>query len=139
MAEMTGDHLRQSSFPPVAAIAVAALCLIVGGGIYLAAHIPGPVALGPAYGLLVAALILVGVDAGLLLRLPHFAWGRFFQVGRWALLAYAISAGMLEYVFVLDRVPTAELVLLTLMLLVYAIDIPLILAFTVARYQAPDS
>lgn len=139
MAAMTGDRPRPASPPPVAAIAVGALSLIVVGGIYLAAHIPGPVSLAPAYGLLGAAVVLVGVDAGLLLRLPQFAWHRFFQVGRWALLAYAISAGMLEYVFLLDGVPAPELVLLTLMLLVYAIDIPLILAFTVARYQAADS
>ena len=129
---------RADSVPPVGAIAVAALCLVVVGGIYLAAHIPGPVSLGPAYGLLVAAVLLLGVAGTLLARVPNFAWPRFFQVGRWALLAYAISAGMLEYVFVLDRVPGPELVLLTLMLVVYAVDIPLILAFTVARFQLPQ-
>lgn len=139
MAGLAVSRTAEDSAPPVAPIAVGSLCLIVIGGIYLAAHIPGPVSLLPAYGLLVGAFLLMGVNVVLLRRLSHFAWPRFFQVGKWALLAYAISAGMLEYVFVLDKVPAAELLLLTLMLLVYAIDIPLILAFTVARYQAPDS
>ena len=108
------------------------------GGIYLSAHIPGPVSLTPAIILLVLAALLVATSAVALTRVGPFAWGRFFQVGRWALLAYAISAGILEYVFILDRVPSGEMVLLTLMLVVYAVDIPLILAFSVARYQPPD-
>ncbi|MHB8554780.1 MAG: hypothetical protein ACYDCB_03850 [Candidatus Dormibacteria bacterium] len=129
---------RARRLPPVAELAVASLCLIVVGGIYLAAHIPGPVALAPAIGLWAGAAFLLAVDAVLLSRLGEFAWSRFRQVGLWALLAYAISAGMLEYVFMIDRVPLAELIWLTLMLAVYALDIPLILAFSVARYQPPD-
>ncbi|MHB8323849.1 MAG: hypothetical protein ACYDEA_08880 [Candidatus Dormibacteria bacterium] len=129
---------RARRLPPVAELAVASLSLIVVGGIYLAAHIPGPVALAPAIGLWAGAAFLLAVDAVLLSRLGEFAWSRFRQVGLWALLAYAISAGMLEYVFMIDRVPLAELIWLTLMLAVYALDIPLILAFSVARYQPPD-
>jgi hypothetical protein len=138
MASSVDAERSREPTAPVGAIAVGALCLIVVGGIYLAAHIPGPVSLLPAYILLVAAFALFASAVGLLWRLPDFAWPRFFQVGRWALLAYLISAGMLEYVFVLDRVPKPELVLLTLMLVVYATDIPLILAFTVARLQTPS-
>jgi hypothetical protein len=44
---------------------------------------------------------------------------------------------MLEYVFVADGVRGTTLVLTTLMLAVYALDIPLVLAFSVARYQSP--
>ncbi|HUY53648.1 MAG TPA: hypothetical protein VMV23_00625 [Candidatus Nanopelagicaceae bacterium] len=124
--------------PPVAELAVGSLALIVVGGIYLAAHIPGPVSLVPAIVLWALAAALLLVNAALLSRLSGFAWGRFRQVGGWALLAYAISAGMLEYVFVIDRVPARELVWLSLMLVVYAVDIPLILAFSVARYQSSD-
>ncbi len=123
------------TLPPVAELAVAALALIVIGGIYMAANITGPASLAPAIGLLAAALLVLLVAAFLLLGVREFAWGRFRQVGLWALLAYSISAGMLELVFALDRVPAAQLLILTLMLLVYAVDIPLILAYTVARHQ----
>lgn len=123
------------ALPPVATLAVGVLILIVAGGIYMAAQIPGPVTLAPAIALLVAAwLILLGTGAALV-RVREFAWGPFRKVGGWALLAYGISAGVLELVFVLDHVPGPALVVLSLMLLVYAIDIPLILAFSVARHQ----
>jgi hypothetical protein len=138
MAEQSVESAVNRPLPPVAAICALALALIVAGGIYLAAHIPGPVALTPAIALLVVAALLVATAAVALTRAGPFAWGRFFQVGRWALLAYVVSAGILEYVFILDSVPTREMVLLTLMLVVYAVDIPLILAFSVARYQTPD-
>jgi hypothetical protein len=52
-----------------------------------------------------------------------------------ALLAYLIEAGMLEYVFVLDHTRGSVLVVLTLMLAIFAVTIPMLLAFTVARYQ----
>ena len=38
-----------------------------------------------------------------LARVQEFAWEAFFLVGRWALVTYTVIAGMLEYVFVLDR------------------------------------
>ena len=133
---MTRSHPGAGrALPPVAELAVGALALIVVGGIYMAANIPGPASLAPAIGLLAAALVVLLVAAVLLLGVREFAWRRFRQVGLWALLAYSISAGMLELVFALDRVPAAQLLILTLMLLVYAVDIPLILAYSVARHQ----
>jgi hypothetical protein len=44
---------------------------------------------------------------------------------------------MLEFVFVLDHTRGAVLVVLSLMLVVFAVDIPVVLAFSVARYQEP--
>ena len=133
---MRGSHAAAGgALPPVAELAVGALALIVTGGIYMAANIPGPASLAPAIGLLAAAILVLLVAAFLMLGIPEFAWRRFRQVGLWALLAYSISAGMLELVFALDRVPAAQLLLLTLMLLVYAVDIPLILAYSVASHQ----
>ena len=69
-------------------------------------------------------------------RLRDFAWDTFFLVGKWALLAYAVIAGLLEYVFVLDRTPGDVLLLLTVALAVFAVDIPLLFAFSVARYES---
>ncbi|MGH9102849.1 MAG: hypothetical protein ACRDYD_07705 [Acidimicrobiales bacterium] len=132
-----GDRVRRSGarLPPVAQLAAGSLALIVVGGIYMAAGIGQHESLVPAVGLLAGSAVLVSCAAALLARVPSFAWARFWQVARWALLVYLISAGMLEYVFAYDHTPGRELVLLTLMLAVYAVDIPLLLAFTVARYQ----
>ena len=81
--------------------------------------------------------MLVLASAILLARLPSFAWDRFFLVFRWALLAYAISAGMIAFAFIRDHTRGAPLALVLVMLVIYAFDVPLIIAFTVARYASP--
>ncbi|MGI8968469.1 MAG: hypothetical protein ACR2GA_05120 [Chloroflexota bacterium] len=124
--------------PPISEVAVASMILIVCGGIYLAAYLPNAAPLGPALAVLVLAIALLLVNAFNLNRLHEFAWDTFFLVGRWTFLAYLIIAGMLEYIFVVDQTRGGLLVVLTLMLLVYAVDIPVLLAFSVARYQTPD-
>jgi hypothetical protein len=121
--------------PPVTEVAVAAMTLVVAGGIYLAAHVPRPAPLGPAVGLLVGAGALLIVNIVTLSRVRAFAWNTFFLVGGWALAGYVVIAGMLEYVFVLDHTPGSQLLLITLMLVIFAVDIPMLLAFSVARYQ----
>lgn len=121
--------------PPIVPLTVASMASIIIGGIYIAGHLPQKFPLAPAVFLLILSLVLVGAALVMLRSLDHFSWPAFFTVGRWALLAYIVIAGMLEYVFVVDGVRGSTLILTTLMLAVYAVDIPLILAFSVARYQ----
>lgn len=71
-------------------------------------------------------------------RIRPFAWSMFWKVWRWTMLAYAIIAGMLVYIFIYDRIPTGQLTLLVLTLAVFAVNIPTMLAFAVARFQPPD-
>jgi hypothetical protein len=129
-----GNH-PGARLPPVAEIATVSLALIVAGGIYMAANVQRPASLSPAIGLLASAAALTLVGLALLVRVQRFAWPRFWQVGRWTLLVYTISAGMIGYVFALDHTPGKQLALITAMLVVFALDIPVIIAFTVARYQ----
>jgi hypothetical protein len=127
--------MTERSLPPVTEVGMASLALIVAGGIYLAAHLPQEVPLGPAVALLaVSALLLVG-NLAALSRVSGFAWARFFEVARWALLAYAITAGMIEYAFVRNDLSGGPLVVLTLSIIVYAVHVPVLIAFTVARYH----
>jgi hypothetical protein len=70
-----------------------------------------------------------------LTRVPDFAWERFFAVARWSLLAYLVIAGMIEFVFVHNHVHGSTLVVLTLSLIVFAIHVPALMGFTVARYH----
>lgn len=120
--------------PPVAEIAVAALALIVVGGITLASRLPRPAPLPLLVALLAAAAALVLADVLLLARLREFAWPVFFRVAKWSLLGYAVMYGILEFTFIYDQVAGATLVVLTLMLVVIAIDVPLLFGFSVARY-----
>lgn len=124
--------------PPVAEIAVTAMALIVIGGITLASRLPHPAPLPVLIALLAAAVVLVLVDVGLLARLGDFAWPLFFRVAKWTMLAYAVMYAMLEFTFVYDHVTGSTLVVLTLMLVVFAIDIPLLFGFSVARYANPE-
>ena len=114
---------------------MASLALIIIGGIYLAAHLPEQVPLTPAAILLAASALLLAVNLALLSRVRGFAWKRFFSVGRWALLAYAITAGLIEFAFLRDGVRGGVLVILTLSIIVYAVHVPVLIAFTVARYE----
>jgi hypothetical protein len=130
--ELTEPERR---LPPVTPVAMATLALVVTGGIYLAANIPRPAPLWPAITLAVAAGALLLWNVVSLARIRDFAWDKFFLVGRWALLAYLAIAGMLELVFVTDHTPGRVLALLTTLLLIFAITVPMLLAFSVARYQ----
>ncbi|HLI59531.1 MAG TPA: hypothetical protein VKV21_07670 [Solirubrobacteraceae bacterium] len=123
--------------PPVTEIGMASLALIIAGGIYLSAHLPRHVPLAPAVVLLGLSAALLVANLLALSRVRGFAWERFLQIGRWALLAYAITAGMIEYAFVRDHVSGGALVVLTLSIAVYAVHVPMLIAFTVARYELP--
>lgn len=121
--------------PPVTEIGMTSLALIIIGGIYLAAHLPEAVPLSPAIALVVASSGLLVVNAALLSRTRGFNWERFFGVFRWAMLAYVITAGMIEYAFVRDGLSGGPLIVLTLSIAIYAVHVPLLIAFTVARYD----
>jgi len=126
--------------PPVAEIAVAAMALIIIGGITLASRLPRPAPLPLLVALLAAAAVLVLADVVLLARLREFDWPVFFQVAKWSLLAYSVMYGILEFTFVYDHVAGSTLVVLTLMLVVIAVDVPMLFGFSVARYaEVPEA
>lgn len=124
-------------FPPVTELAVTSMALVIAGGIYLAAHLPGQPRLTVPTALLVASGVLLLAALASIARIRGFAWPRFFVVARVALLAYLVIAGMLEFVFIHDGTRGSTLVVLTLSLASFALNVPLILGFTVARYTAP--
>ena len=121
--------------PPVPAACVASMALVLASGVYLAAHLPHHAPLGPALGLVCAAAAALAVAVVMVARLTDFAWPSFFQVAKWALLAYGVIAGMLEFVFVRDGTGGSMLALVTVSLVIFAVDIPVLFAFSVARFQ----
>jgi len=130
--------MSERPLPPVTQLAMVSLSLIVAGGIYLSAHLPDHVPLGPAVALLAASAIVLGVNVFLLSRVSDFDWERFFEVGKWSLLAYVAIAGMIEYVFLRNHVRGGTLVVLTLSLVVFAVHVPMLVGFTVARYSGRE-
>ena len=129
----------EAHLPPVTALGMLSLALVLVGGIYLSAHLPEHVPLGPAVALLAASMVVFVVNVVALSRVKGFAWGRLFEVAKWALLAYSIIAAMIEYVFLRNDTSGGPLVVLTLSLIVFALNVPLLIGFTVARYAQPDA
>ncbi|MGA3353075.1 MAG: hypothetical protein ABSD85_07800 [Acidimicrobiales bacterium] len=135
-AGTSGATATGRRFPPVAEVGAGALALIVIGGVYMASYSPRrppltlPVILAAASAALVLAMIVM------LTRTKDFAWDKFFLVGRWTLLSYVIAAGLIEFAFVKDHTQGHPLVVLTAMLVLFALIIPTIISFTVARYQS---
>jgi hypothetical protein len=131
--------MSERKLPPVTGLAMVSLSLIVVGGIYLSAHLPRHVPLGPAVALLVASVLVLLANIYALSRVKDFNWPRFFQVAKWSLLAYVGIAGMILYTFLQDHVSGGTLVVLTLSLAVFAVHVPMLVGFTVARYADSDA
>jgi hypothetical protein len=129
--------MSEQRLPPVTELGVVSMALIVAGGISIAARLPGDVALGVPVALLAASALILAWNVVSLARTPGFNRPLFFEVARWALLAYCVIAGMLEWVFVKDGTRGGVLVVLTLSLVVFAVHVPLLIGFTVARFQPP--
>jgi len=121
----------------VAELTVASLALVVIGGILMASYVPRQPPLAAPAALTAVSAILTLTGVFLLSRLEQFAWPRFFLAFRWALLAYVISAGMIGFAFVRDHTRGAPLALVAVMLVIFAVDVPIVIAFTVARYSSP--
>lgn len=121
--------------PPVAHAGVVSLALLFAGGIYLASYLPEQPSLVPAVVLLAAAALVMGTSMIALVRSPGFAWSTFWLIARWAALAYGIITGMLVYMFVRNGTRGEPLLVMTLMLLVYALTVVVLISFTVARYD----
>jgi hypothetical protein len=129
---------EERRLPPVTQLGMLSLSLIVAAVIYLSAHLPQHVSLGPAIALLAASAALLIGNVTALWRTQGFAWRRFLEVARWALLAYSIIAGLIEYVFLRNNTSGGPLVVLTLSLVIFALTVPVLIAFTVARYDDPE-
>jgi hypothetical protein len=127
--------MSERRLPPVTQLGMLSLGLVLVAGIYLSAHLPEHVSLAPAIALLAASALVLSVNLISLARVDGFHWRRFFQVARVALLAYALIAGMIEYVFLRNHTSGGPLVVMTLSLLIFALNVPVLIAFTVARYD----
>ena len=131
--------MTERRLPPVTQVGMASLSLIVAGGIYLAAHIPKQVPLAPAVALLAASALLLVGNMFALSRVEGFPWRRFFEIAKWSFLAYVTIAALIEYAFLRDHVRGGTLIVLTLSLVVFAVHVPMLIGFTVARFYEPDA
>lgn len=128
----------ERSLPPVAELAIATMVLVVVGGTFIAAHIPRDVPLLLPTVLMVVAYGIFIVNVFLLSRVRDFAWDVFRLVFSRSLAGYGVIAGLLAYVFLRDDIPNDVMAFLAAMLVLFALDIPLLFGFSVARYQPSE-
>ena len=133
-AQAAGPSLVDRKLPPVTEIGAASMIAIAGGVIFNASYLPKHAPMAGAIVFLIVAAALVVANALILTRITGFARQRFMQVAGWSLLAYAVIGGMIEYAFVYDHTRGSQLVILTLMLALFVINVPILIGFTVARY-----
>jgi hypothetical protein len=126
---------QERSLPPVSELAIVTMALVIIGATYIAGHIPRDVPLLLPAILMIAGYALLIVNLYLLSRLKDFAWGTFRQVFIRSLAGYGVIAALLAYVFIRDDIPNDVMAFLAGMLILFAIDIPLLFGFSVARYQ----
>jgi hypothetical protein len=130
--------MTERRLPPVTQIGMGSLALIVAAGIYLSANLPQHVSLAPAVVLVVLSALLLAANLIALARVEEFPWNRFADIAKWALLAYVVVAGMIEYSFVRNHVSGGPLVVLTLALIIFAVHVPTLIGFTVARFYEAE-
>ena len=121
--------------PPISEVAIATMALVIIGGTYIAAHIPDDVPLVIPTLLAIAAAALLVANIYLLSTIKPVAWGVFKQVFGWSLVGYGVISALLMFVFIRDDIPGDVMTFLIAMLVIFAVNIPLLFGFSVARYQ----
>ena len=121
--------------PRVTELGMVSIGLVAVGVIYLAAYLPKRAPLAPAAILLGLAAVVLAANFLSLTRQPGFAWWRFRQVAGWMTLVYLVVAGMLEFTFLYDHPRGAVLVVMTLLLAIFMLNVPLLSGWTVARFE----
>lgn len=138
-ATTTATRPFERRLPPIVGLAMAALTFAVVGGVIVAAQfgLTGASLVVPAV-FVVGALVLEAITVVVMARIRPFAWVRFRQVFLIALAAYVLQSAIIGWTFLKNDTPAGPLLVLTGGLVVFATIVPLMIAFTVTRYQAVD-
>lgn len=126
---------KDFSGPRVTELGMLSIGLVAAGVIDVAGHFPRHTTLAVPALLLAAAASVLAVNVALIARRPGFAWWRFRQVAKWLLLAYLVVAGMIEFAFLYDKMHGGVLVVMSLLLAVFMLNVPLLVGYTVARFE----
>lgn len=134
----TSSNEVDRPYPPIAWLSVGALASIIVGGIVMASYAPRVAPLAISWTLMALGVALVISAYVALSRVKVFSWTTFRNVLKWALLAYVIEAGVIEFAFVHMHTRGKPLIIVSVMLVIFATSVPTTIAFTVARYAQPD-
>ena len=126
------------SSPVIACIIGTIISCILAAGIIIA-HIPEPAPMwGSVMWVCIAAVLTIATIV-LILRKRPFARKLFFKVAKWVFLYILVLTGMGEYVIVFDGTRGEPLVVMTIILLLFLVNIPMLWGFSVARHERTSS
>lgn len=126
-----GDTTRS---PVVACIVGTIVSCILAAGIIIV-HIPAPAPMWGSIMWVCIAAVLTVATMVLILRKKPFARKRFFTVAKWVFLYILVLTGMGEYVMAFDGMRGETLVVMTIILLLFLVNIPMLWGFSVARHE----
>ncbi len=122
--------------PPVARLAIASLaCALVATG-WLVAYLPRPAPLAVPLAFLASAVALLVGALAVLARAESLSWRQLVVVARYSALGTLVVAGIAEFVFLYDGTRGRVLALMSAVLLLAALDVPVIFGFSVAKNAA---
>ena len=128
------DGVDAKISPVVASMVGTIVACILALGIVIT-YIPEPAPLwgpimwcGIGAALTVASIIQIA-------RKPRFNRNLFFKVAKWAFLYILVLSGMGEYIIVFGGTRGKTLIIMTVALLLFLINIPMLWGFSVARHQ----
>ncbi|MCL4508628.1 MAG: hypothetical protein M1296_03770 [Chloroflexi bacterium] len=127
----SGDTTRS---PIVACTIGSIVCSFLAIGI-IAAYLPQAVPLVWPLAFLAASGVLLATAIVCLLRLRQFAWPLFFAVARWILVLTAVFVVLSVYVFTVDGTNGVTLTVLAIVLVLTALNVPILVGFSVARHE----
>jgi hypothetical protein len=130
-----GDTTRS---PVVACIVGTIISCILAAGIIIA-HVPEPAPMWGSIMWVCIAAVLTVATVVLILRKKPFARKRFFTVAKWVFLYILVLSGMGEYVMAFDGMRGETLVVMTVILLLFLVNIPMLWGFSVARHERTPS
>jgi hypothetical protein len=128
-------YLGDQNRSPIVTASIASIVFAFLAVGILASYLPRTPPLGWSVGCLAISAVLFVVAVGLIARLHTFAWPLFFRVARWVSVLPAVFAATAIFVFVADGTKGAPLAIMITVLLLASANIPLVVAFSVARHD----
>lgn len=131
------EDILNKPFPKAVELVSLSLACSMVGGIWLGSH-ASPKAehsLTLPTVLLIAGAVLLAVGVVMVATVKGFNWNSWVRVAKWALLAYVIESSLILYAFVHNQVRGSTLAVVIGLIALFAIDVPFLIATTVARYD----
>ena len=124
--------------PVIASIVITIISCILAAGTIIA-YIPEPAPMWGAIMWVCIAAVLTIITVVLILKKRPFTRKLFFKVAKWVFLYILVLSGMGEYVIVFDGTRGEPLVVMTIILLLFLVNIPMLWGFSVARHERIES